>query len=226
MCAGATASCRCLVRDGVSPKRRDGATTQTKARPQPGYYCACGGGTVDCFHKVKPTTVPCCCARGLTSESCLVNRVLSAGLCSGHKLNSTPDSVILSLVRPRPTNKLLIFHAAVVYQPATVEPIERLRAAVRGLPIDHFSLLGKPPYRDGILASHMRAESGTFFLHAVPWYRHADSSCSRSTVCAVSLLLREGLLRSFNMLYNMPPCRMHSVTCFLEPRVIEKAEKP
>jgi hypothetical protein len=53
--------------------------------------------------------------------------------------------------------------AAVVYQPASVEPIEHLRAAVRGLPIDHFSLLGKPPYRDGILASHMQAESGTFF---------------------------------------------------------------
>jgi len=77
--------------------------------------------------------------------------------------------------------------AAVVYQPASVEPIEHLRAAVRGLPIDHFSLLGKPLHRDGILASNMQAESGTFFLHAVRWYCHADSS-SLSAVVALCVL--------------------------------------
>jgi hypothetical protein len=44
----------------------------------------------------------------------------------------------------------------------------------RGLPIDHFFLLGSPPYCDAILASHMQDEPGTFFLHAVPWYCHVD----------------------------------------------------
>ena len=64
--------------------------------------------------------------------------------------------------------------AAVVDQPTSVEPIEHLRAGVRGLLIDHFSLLGKPLDRDGILASHMQAECGTFFLHAGRWYCHVD----------------------------------------------------
>ena len=52
------------------------------------------------------------------------------------------------------------------------------------------------------------------------------SSSSRSTVCAVSLPLQEGLLPlpTEDMLYDMLPCKMHSRTCFLEPRVNETAE--
>jgi hypothetical protein len=92
----------------------------------------------------------------------------------------------------------------------------------QGLPIDHFSLLGGPPYRDAILASHMQAESGTFFLHAVPWYCHVDplstSWCSCSTMCAVSILFEEGFAPN-DMLYDMLFQGMSFVTCFLESRV-------
>jgi hypothetical protein len=48
--------------------------------------------------------------------------------------------------------------------------------------------------------------------------------CSRSTVCAVSIVLREGLHPPDDMLYNVVSCKMHSGTCFLEPRVNETAE--
>jgi hypothetical protein len=107
MCAGATASCRCLVREVLSPKRRDGATTQT--RPQPGYCTRVEAERSTASTKVKPTTVPCCCARGLTSESCLVNGVLSAGLALAtlRTPHLSPDSVCLSLLRPRPTRRLM-----------------------------------------------------------------------------------------------------------------------
>ena len=102
MCAGATASCRCLVREVLSPKRRDGATTQT--RPQPGYCTRVEAERSTASTKVKPTTVPCCCARGLTSESCLINGDLSAGHCSGHNCCSTPDSCFSVTLHPRPTS--------------------------------------------------------------------------------------------------------------------------
>jgi hypothetical protein len=87
--------------------------------------------------------------------------VLSAGPCSGQKCAPLTDSVTLSLCIH--SLRVVDFRAYVDHQPLSRLPIERLRAAVRGPPIDRVSVLGKLLYRDDILVSHMRAESGTFF---------------------------------------------------------------